>query len=226
MLVHSSLQLRGALAEKLFLSADAFGAIIRSGCHGVLYGFDGYWFDVALALAAGKELSILCVSAGQATNPVRERGFAIAPCNHPEVREPVSRHESVPVVLFESSPICPKTLLFFGKLDIARIQRENGHVMPHDRHRLARVSKGDQETALQLRRIAKSRVTADHSFEHALGMSPAALAEHAEAAARIPAALQAIGEPQPVFDFILGPSSRGPVKSRENQTVRGRRRQT
>ncbi|WP_244750028.1 hypothetical protein [Mesorhizobium sp. L-2-11] len=68
--------------------------------------------------------------------------------------------------------------------------------------------------------------TADHSFEHALGMSPAALAEQAEAAARIPGALQAIGEPQPVFDFILGPSSRGPVKSRENQTVRGRRRQT
>ncbi|RWE92285.1 hypothetical protein [Mesorhizobium sp.] len=34
---------------------------------GVLYGFDGYWFDVAPALAAGKELSILCVSAGQAT---------------------------------------------------------------------------------------------------------------------------------------------------------------
>ena len=51
--------------------------------------------------------------------------------------------------------------------------------------------------------------TADHSFERALGMSPAALADRAEAAARIPAALQAtvLGHPQPVFDFILGPSS-------------------
>ena len=51
--------------------------------------------------------------------------------------------------------------------------------------------------------------TADHSFERALGMSPAALADRAEAAARIPAALQAtvLGQPHPVFDFILGPSS-------------------
>jgi len=51
--------------------------------------------------------------------------------------------------------------------------------------------------------------TADHTFERALGMSPAGLAEHAEAAAGTPAALQAtvLGQPQPVFDFILGPSS-------------------
>ncbi|RUW57366.1 DUF309 domain-containing protein, partial [Mesorhizobium sp. M4B.F.Ca.ET.049.02.1.2] len=44
--------------------------------------------------------------------------------------------------------------------------------------------------------------TADHTFERALGMSPAALAEHAEAAARIPAALQVttLGQPRPVFD--------------------------
>lgn len=64
--------------------------------------------------------------------------------------------------------------------------------------------------------------TADHSFERALGMSPAALAEQAEAAARIPAALQAtaLGQPQPVFDFILGPSSGGsPIRSKERQTV-------
>ncbi|WP_287300813.1 hypothetical protein, partial [Mesorhizobium sp.] len=42
---------------------------------GVLYGFDDYWFDVAPALAAGKELSIVCVSAGQATaSRARPRG--------------------------------------------------------------------------------------------------------------------------------------------------------
>ncbi|WP_245511322.1 MULTISPECIES: hypothetical protein [unclassified Mesorhizobium] len=61
--------------------------------------------------------------------------------------------------------------------------------------------------------------TADHTFERALGMSPAALAEYAEAAARIPAALQAtaLGQPQPVFDFILGPSSgERPISSQKN----------
>ena len=51
----------------------------------------------------------------------------------------------------------------------------------------------------------------DRAFESALGMSPAALAECAEAAIRIPADLQATapGQPQPVFNFILGPNSRG-----------------
>jgi predicted metal-dependent hydrolase len=49
------------------------------------------------------------------------------------------------------------------------------------------------------------------AFERTLGMSPAALAERAEAAIRIPADLQATapGQPQPVFNFILGPNSRG-----------------
>jgi hypothetical protein len=68
--------------------------------------------------------------------------------------------------------------------------------------------------------------TADHSFERALGMSAAALAEHAEAAARIPAALQAtaLGQPQPVFEFILGPSSGGrPISLQES--VRRRRQE-
>jgi hypothetical protein len=47
-------------------------------------------------------------------------------------------------------------------------------------------------------------------FERALGMSPAALADCADAAARLPATLQAIapGEPQPVFEFVLGSRSR------------------
>ena len=51
----------------------------------------------------------------------------------------------------------------------------------------------------------------DSAFERALGMSPAALAECAEAATRIPADSQATapGQPQPVFNFILGPNSRG-----------------
>ena len=51
----------------------------------------------------------------------------------------------------------------------------------------------------------------DRAFERALGMSPAALAECAEAAIRIPADLQATapGQPQPVFNFILGSNSHG-----------------
>ncbi|WP_292676278.1 DUF309 domain-containing protein [Mesorhizobium sp.] len=63
--------------------------------------------------------------------------------------------------------------------------------------------------------------TADHTFERALGTSPAALAEYAEAAARIPAALRAtaLGQPQPVFDFILGPSSgERPISSQNKQS--------
>ena len=58
----------------------------------------------------------------------------------------------------------------------------------------------------------------NRAFECALGMSPVALAECAEAAIRIPAHLQATapGQPQPVFNFVLGPNSRGrPSGSRE-----------
>ncbi len=62
--------------------------------------------------------------------------------------------------------------------------------------------------AALLRRLMK---VPDRAFERALGMSPASLAEYAEAASRIPAALQATahGQPQPVLNFILGSNSRG-----------------
>jgi len=64
------------------------------------------------------------------------------------------------------------------------------------------------------------------AFERALGMSPAALAECAEAAMRIPADLQAAapGQPQPVFNFILGAYSRGGRADRKRETVTCRRR--
>ena len=47
----------------------------------------------------------------------------------------------------------------------------------------------------------------DSAFERALGMSPATLAEDAEAATGNPAELRATapGQPQSVFNFILGP---------------------
>jgi Domain of unknown function (DUF309) len=61
--------------------------------------------------------------------------------------------------------------------------------------------------AALLRQLTK---VPDRAFERALGMSPAALAECAEAAIRVPADLQgaAPGRPQPVFNFILGANSR------------------
>jgi nucleoid-associated protein YgaU len=64
-----------------------------------------------------------------------------------------------------------------------------------------------RRAAALLRRLMK---VPDRAFERALGMSPATLAEYAEAAARIPADLQATppGQPQPVFNFILGSNSR------------------
>ncbi|MER8480813.1 MULTISPECIES: DUF309 domain-containing protein [unclassified Mesorhizobium] len=48
-------------------------------------------------------------------------------------------------------------------------------------------------------------------FEAALGMTPAALAVHAEAATTFPAVLREPmpGQPEPVFDFILAPKSEG-----------------
>ncbi|MGX5832147.1 DUF309 domain-containing protein [Mesorhizobium sp. 43Arga] len=48
----------------------------------------------------------------------------------------------------------------------------------------------------------------EHPVERALGMPLTTLAKHAEAAARNPVALQATaaGQPQSVFDFILGPT--------------------
>ena len=74
--------------------------------------------------------------------------------------------------------------------------------------------------AALLRRLMK---VPELAFERALGMSPAALAEYAEAASRIPAALQATapGQPQPVFNFILGSNSRGrPNGSQKRNTPR------
>lgn len=65
------------------------------------------------------------------------------------------------------------------------------------------------------------RLVNDDAIERALGMSPAALSEQAEAAARSLAALQAtaLGQPQPVFGFILGSSSGGrPIRSRKTNS--------
>src|SRR3984885_5324675 len=75
-------------------------------------------------------------------------------------------------------------------------------------HKNAAAARHAVRAAAMLRLLMKVPQSA---FERALGMSPAALAECAEMATRIPAELQATapGQPQPVFNFILGPSSRG-----------------
>jgi hypothetical protein len=70
------------------------------------------------------------------------------------------------------------------------------------------ISPRPKRVAAQLRRLMN---VPNRAFERALGMSPAALAECAEAAIRILADLQATapGQPQAVFNFILGPKSGG-----------------
>ena len=96
----------------------------------------------------------------------------------------------------------PLRMLFKGliMLSAAGVKiRERKHVAAATHARRA---------AALLRRLMK---VPDRAFERALGMSPATLAEYAEAATRIPADLQetAPGQPQPVFNFILGSNSRG-----------------
>jgi hypothetical protein len=61
----------------------------------------------------------------------------------------------------------------------------------------------------------------DRAIERALGTSPVARAEYAEAATRIPAesAATAPGEPQTVFNFILGQIPAGGRADRKRQTV-------
>ena len=75
-------------------------------------------------------------------------------------------------------------------------------------HKNAAAAHHAQRAAALLRQLTK---VPDRAFERALGMSPAALAECAEAATRIPADSQLTvpGQPQPVFNFILGSNSRG-----------------
>ncbi|MER8579596.1 DUF309 domain-containing protein [Mesorhizobium sp. M1423] len=61
----------------------------------------------------------------------------------------------------------------------------------------------------------------NRAIERALGMSLAVLAEHVEAAAMSPPVLQATepGQPQAVFEFILGSSSRGmPTRSQKRNS--------
>jgi hypothetical protein len=75
-------------------------------------------------------------------------------------------------------------------------------------HKNAAAAHHAKRAAALLRQLTK---VPDRAFERALGMSPGALAECAEAATRIPADSQATAprQPQPVFNFILGPNSRG-----------------
>jgi hypothetical protein len=94
----------------------------------------------------------------------------------------------------------PLRMLFKGLilLSAARVKiRERKH---------AAAQRHAKRAAALLRQLMK---VPDRAFERALSMSPTALAECTEVATRIPADLQATApaQPQPVFNFILGPNS-------------------
>ena len=90
-------------------------------------------------------------------------------------------------------------------------------------HKNAAAAHHAERAEALLRQLAK---VPDRAFERALGISPAALSECAEAATRIPADSQATapGQPQSVFNFILGPNSHGSRADRKRETVICRRR--
>ena len=95
----------------------------------------------------------------------------------------------------------PLRMLFKGLILLAA-----AGVKIRERKHMAAASHAGRAAAL-LRRLMK---VPDRAFERALGMSPATLAEYAEAATRRPADSQETvpGRPQPVFNFILGANSR------------------
>ena len=89
-------------------------------------------------------------------------------------------------------------------------------------HKNAAAAHHAKRAAALLRQLTK---VPDRAFERALGMSPAALAECAEAATRIPADLQpTLGQPQPVFNFILDQIPAGRPADGKRETVICRRR--
>src|ERR1700733_6901 len=102
----------------------------------------------------------------------------------------VADRDSPPRVLF-------KGLILLSAAGVKIRERKNAAAQRHA-----------MRAAALLRQLMK---VPDSAFERPLGMSPAALAECAEAAIRIPADLQttAPGQPQAVFNFILGPKSGG-----------------
>ena len=110
------------------------------------------------------------------------------------------KHPSFPFQVVDRGG--PSRMLFKGLilLSAAGVKIREGK-------RAAAVRHAGRAAAL-LRRLM---IVPELAFERALGMSPAALAEYAETAAKTHAALQATapGQPQPVFNFILGSNSHG-----------------
>jgi hypothetical protein len=93
----------------------------------------------------------------------------------------------------------PSRLLFKGLilLSVAGVKLREG------KHAAALRYAG--RAAALLRRLG---TVSDFALDRALGVSSSALADYAEAGARNPIVSQAatLGQPQPVFDFILGPN--------------------
>ncbi|MEI9415673.1 DUF309 domain-containing protein [Mesorhizobium sp. Cs1321R2N1] len=72
-----------------------------------------------------------------------------------------------------------------------------------------------RRAALLFRRL---RGPSEHIVENALGLPPAILADYTEAATEAPALQDApLGQPRPVFDFVLGSDQRG--KATRNNSI-------
>jgi Domain of unknown function (DUF309) len=188
---------------------------------GVIYFFRGYWFDVTPALAAAEAPSTLCVSARQ------EPASRARPAGHSYHVEPIpvavaaslssdaflwgldlfnhgyywEAHEAWEDLWQVADRGGPLSMLFKGLILLSAAgvkirERKNAAAARHAKR-----------AASLFRQLTK---VPNRAFERVLGMSAAALAECAEAATRMPADSEATaaGQPEPVFDFILGSNSR------------------
>jgi predicted metal-dependent hydrolase len=184
--------------------------------------FGGCYLDVSPPVAAAEESATLCLSPRKNPHPVRD------PAGHSYHVEPIpvaaeaslssdaflwgldlfnhgyywEAHEAWEGLWQVADRDRPLRMLFKGLILLAAagVKIREGKNAAAQRHAT--------RAATLLRQLMK---VPDRAFESALGMSPAALAEFAEAATRIPAELQATApeQPQPVFNFILGANSRG-----------------
>ena len=169
---------------------------------GVIYFFGDYLFDITPALAAAEEPSTLCVSARQEpASRARSHAFlwGLDLFNQGYYWEAHEAWEGLWQVADRDGRlrVLFKGLILLSAAGVKIRERRNAAAARHA-----------MRAAALLRQLMN---VPDRAFERALGMSPAALAECAEAAIGIPADLQAAapGQPQPVFNFILGANSRG-----------------
>jgi hypothetical protein len=133
--------------------------------------FDGYCLDVPLALAAAKELSTLCLP-GRNPHPVRD------PTGHSYHVGPLPVATDASWLADRDKPLRMlfKSLILLSAAGVKVRERKN-----------AAAARYAVRAAALLRELIKAQ---DSTIERAQGMSPATIAEHAEAATGIPAELE------------------------------------